>query len=56
LLSGNIQTCKQGHQEQCQRLRTTYAFSHSSSKTKIDFAKQSFVNALENTRENSPTD
>src|ERR1700693_307794 len=52
LLSGSMQTCKQGHQEQRQRLRATHAFPHSSSR--IDFAKQFLASALENTRENSP--
>src|ERR1700674_119945 len=55
LLSGSIQTCKQGHQEQRQRLRATHAFPHSSSRFKSDCAKQFLVGPLENTRENSPT-
>jgi hypothetical protein len=56
LLSGSVQTCEQGDQDQRQRLRATHAFPHSSSRIKIDFAKLFLVAAFENTRENSPTD
>jgi hypothetical protein len=44
------------HQEQRQRLRATHAFPHSSSRIKIDFAKQLSRRRFENARENSPTD
>src|ERR1700722_1310238 len=55
LLSGSIQTCKQGHQEQRQRLRATHAFPHLSSRIKSDFAKQFLVGAFENTPRESLT-
>src|ERR1700733_15749782 len=55
LLSGSIQTCKQGHQEQRKRLGATHAFPHSSSTIKSDCAKPFLGSPLENTRENSPT-
>src|ERR1700722_16565566 len=55
LVSGSIETCKQGHQEQRPRLRPPHAFPHSSSRIKSDFAKQFLVGAFENTPRESLT-